>query len=52
MIVTELIKLIDGKVLNTSVDLNQTVIGCGGADLMSDVLASVQPEAVSDHRSV
>jgi len=46
MIVKELIQLIDGKVLNKSVDLSHTVVGCGGADLMSDVLASVQSEAV------
>lgn len=46
MNVTDLIEIINGKLLNKKVDLNLTVQGCGGADLMSDVLASLQPDAV------
>ncbi len=46
MNVEKMISLIDGEVLNNPVDLNQEIKGCGGADLMSDVLASLQPEAV------
>lgn len=46
MIVKELIQLINGKLYNTSADLNREVKGGCGADLMSDVLASIQPEAV------
>lgn len=46
MNVTDLIEIINGKLLNKKVDLNLTIQGCGGADLMSDVLASLQPDAV------
>ncbi|MEN6572033.1 MAG: DRTGG domain-containing protein [Anaerolineaceae bacterium] len=46
MNVKELISLIDGKLLNPSADLTREVKGGCGADLMSDVLASIQPEAV------
>ncbi len=46
MIVRELIQLIDGKLYNKSADLDREVKGGCGADLMSDVLASIQPEAV------
>lgn len=46
MDVKELINLVDGKLLNPSADLHRTISGAGGADLMSDVLASIQPEAV------
>lgn len=46
MIVKELIQLINGKLYNSSADLNREVKGGCGADLMSDVLASIQPEAV------
>ena len=46
MNVKELIKLIDGHLYNESADLSREVLGGCGADLMSDVLASIQPEAV------
>lgn len=42
----EVVSLIYGKVLTTGVDLKAEVEGGCGADLMSDVLASVQPQAV------
>ncbi|HWQ05506.1 MAG TPA: DRTGG domain-containing protein [Longilinea sp.] len=46
MKVSELIKLINGKLLTNTSDLSQEIKGGCGADLMSDVLASIQPEAV------
>jgi predicted transcriptional regulator len=46
MNVSELINLIHGNLLNSNADLNRIVKGGCGADLMSDVLASIQPEAV------
>ncbi len=46
MNVKELIAIVNGKMLNPSVSLNGQVKGGCGADLMSDVLASVKPEAV------
>ena len=42
----EVVKLIYGQVLTEDVDLHAEVEGGCGADLMSDVLASVQPQAV------
>ena len=46
MNVRELIDLIDGHLYNESADLSREILGGCGADLMSDVLASIQPEAV------
>jgi len=46
MNVNELITLIDGHLYNESADLTREILGGCGADLMSDVLASIQPEAV------
>ena len=46
MRVSELVKLIDGKVLTREADLNREVRGACGADLMSDVLATIRPEAI------
>jgi Predicted transcriptional regulator containing CBS domains len=46
MDVSELIKLINGKLLNPNANLTREIKGGCGADLMSDVLASIQPEAV------
>ena len=46
MNIKELIRLIDGTLLDTNADLNREIKGGCGADLMSDVLASIQPEAV------
>ncbi len=46
MNVRELVQLINGKLYNSSADLEREIKGGCGADLMSDVLASIQPEAV------
>jgi predicted transcriptional regulator len=46
MIVSELIELINGQLLNPTANLSRQINGGCGADLMSDVLASIQPEAV------
>ena len=46
MTLNELVKLIYGRVLTGNVDLNIEVEGACAADLMSDVLASIQPNAV------
>ncbi len=46
MKLTELIQLVQGEVLTRGVDLNREVKGGCGADLMSDVLAYSQPDAV------
>ena len=42
----EVITLVSGKVLTETPDLQAEIAGGCGADLMSDVLASVQPHAV------
>lgn len=46
MNIKELISIVDGEITNSVVDLNITIKGGCGADLMSDVLASIQPDAV------
>ena len=46
MNIQELIKAINGTLLTKNVDLTKEVKGAFAADLMSDVLASVEPEAV------
>ncbi len=46
MTLDELVKLIYGRVLTDNADLSVEVEGGCGADLMSDVLASIQPNAV------
>jgi predicted transcriptional regulator len=46
MKVSELISIINGKLINPTADTGREVKGGCGADLMSDVLASIQPEAV------
>lgn len=46
MTLAELIEHIEGRVLTDGVDLSVRVEGGCGADLMSDVLASIQPNAV------
>lgn len=46
MNVRELISIVDGKLITQLSNLNREVKGGFGADLMSDVLASIQPEAV------
>ena len=42
----EVIALIDGEVLTRADNLSKEIKGGCGADLMSDVLASIQPNAV------
>lgn len=46
MKLTEIIKIIEGSVCTPEVALDSDVKGGCGADLMSDVLASIQPDAV------
>jgi predicted transcriptional regulator len=46
MNVQDLICVIDGKLMSKNADLSREIKGGCGADLMSDVLASTQPEAV------
>jgi predicted transcriptional regulator len=46
MNVNELIQIVEGRLYNSSADLTREIKGGCGADLMSDVLASIQPEAV------
>jgi predicted transcriptional regulator len=46
MNVQEVINLIQGKILTPDADMTREVKGGCGADLMSDVLASIQPNAV------
>lgn len=42
----DVVQIIEGKVLTRAANLGREVEGGCGADLMSDVLASVQPQAV------
>jgi predicted transcriptional regulator len=46
MNISELTRLVDGKPLTQRGDYDRPVKGAFAADLMSDVLASIQPEAV------
>jgi hypothetical protein len=46
MNIEELILIVGGTLHTDSADLSREVMGGCGADLMSDVLASIQPEAV------
>ncbi len=46
MNIRDLIEITNGKLLTPAVDTSVEIKGGCGADLMSDVLASVQPEAV------
>ncbi len=46
MNITELIAIVDGKALISNFDANVEILGGCGADLMSDVLASIEPGAV------
>lgn len=45
MNIRDLIRIIDGELITRPVNLNREIKGGFGADLMSDVLASIQPEA-------
>lgn len=42
----DLVNIVEGTVLTDSFDQNQIILGGCGADLMSDVLASIEPGAV------
>ncbi len=46
MNIRDFIRIIDGTLVTTPANLSRVVKGGFGADLMSDVLASIQPEAV------
>jgi len=46
MKIKQLIELVEGEVLTTGLDLNRDIRGGCGADLMSDVLAYISPDAV------
>jgi len=46
MDVKKLLEIIEGKLINPDSNLERELKGGFGADLMSDVLASIQPEAV------
>lgn len=46
MKLSELIALIDGTIFGENVNLDWDIKGGCGADLMSDVLAAIQPDAV------
>ena len=46
MKIKELIVLTNGVVHTPDIDMNREIKGGCGADLMSDVLASIQPDAV------
>lgn len=46
MNLTEIIKIIEGKVFTKEEALDLEICGGCGADLMSDVLASAQPNAI------
>ncbi len=46
MKLTDIIALINGTVCNPGVPLDADIKGGCGADLMSDVLATVQPDAI------
>lgn len=46
MNIRNLIEIIDGTLITNHMDLTREIKGGFGADLMSNVLASIQPEAV------
>jgi predicted transcriptional regulator len=46
MKVQEMVEIVSGTVLTPHVSLNREIKGGCGADLMSDVLASIKPDAV------
>ncbi|MFZ6020877.1 MAG: DRTGG domain-containing protein [Chloroflexota bacterium] len=46
MKLNEIVQKLNGKVLHSKINLDAEVKGAGGADLMSDVLASIQPQAI------
>ncbi len=42
----DLVSIVEGNVLTDSIDTHEIILGGCGADLMSDVLASIEPGAV------
>lgn len=46
MKINEIVELINGELLTDNKDYKKEIAGAMGADLMSDVLASILPEAV------
>ncbi len=46
MIIDELIEIVNGDLYNDQIDGSIQILGGCGADLMSDVLASIEPGAV------
>lgn len=46
MNLSELVNIVEGKLLTENLDENEIILGGCGADLMSDVLASIEPGAV------
>jgi predicted transcriptional regulator len=46
MNIKDIIRIIEGTLISNTDNLSREVKGAFGADLMSDVLASIQPEAV------
>ena len=42
----DLVNIVEGKVLTETFDYSDVILGGCGADLMSDVLASIEPGAV------
>lgn len=46
MKINEIVELINGELLTDNKDYKKDIAGAMGADLMSDVLASILPEAV------
>jgi predicted transcriptional regulator len=46
MNIQDLVQIVDGTMISNGINLTRAIKGGFGADLMSDVLASIQPEAV------
>jgi predicted transcriptional regulator len=46
MDIPQIIEVVGGKLLTPGISLDRKIKGCCGADLMSDVLASIQPNAI------
>lgn len=46
MKIMEVVRLVDGQILTSRIDPDLDIVTACGADLMSDVLAAVQPGAI------
>lgn len=46
MKIEKILEISEGKLLNPKTDISSEALGAFAADLMSDVLASIQPDAV------